>query len=136
MTVLLEQFHGEILTLDAVDRFTDSVNDHWNSYAQVIKFRLNGKIYIATEDPSDGYRSYLGSLIEAGPDETMRNVFPPVKVRAEQGKGTHGYGVSETTAFIDVVTDKLVLEIGTYNTDDYYPSFADYFDPTAMSINQ
>lgn len=36
-------------------------------------------------------------------------------------KDNDTYSVNDTIQFIDVVTGKVVLEIGTDNTDDYYP---------------
>jgi len=38
--------------------------------------------------------------------------------------------------FIDKTTGLVVLEIGTTNTDDYYPSFVGIFNPQNMAVNQ
>jgi hypothetical protein len=49
-----------------------------------------------------------------------------------------GMGSEEKTdllLFRSLATSKVVLEIGTANTDDYYPSCVLHFDPTALSHN-
>ena len=50
--------------LDAVDTYTDKFNmygDHFEA-ASAIKFRLGGTVYIAIENPADGYRSMMKKL--------------------------------------------------------------------------
>lgn len=121
--------------LDAVDMFTENVKKTYGDYyedCELIRFRLNGTIYTAIEDPSDGYRSSLESLIVT-PTAEMKNVFPAVQVVAR--KKAAGYGTNDTLEFIDVVTGKVVMEVGTDNSDDYYPSFVGAFFPENMATN-
>ena len=121
--------------LDAVDMFTESVKKTYGDYyedCELIRFRLNGTIYTAMEDPSDGYRSCMESLI-VSPDAEMKNVFQPVQVVGR--KKPNGYGTNDTLELIDVVTGKVVLEVGTDNSDDYYPSFVAAFFPANMVTN-
>ncbi|MAZ17916.1 MAG: hypothetical protein CL535_16500 [Ahrensia sp.] len=122
--------------LDAVDfskesrkRWTDEYED-----CAVCRFRLNGTVYAAVEDPSDGYRSCMQELIVDDLAE-MQNVFPPIEV-----VGTHKTSGSfgdkdDILQLIDTTTGKAVLEVGTASTDDYYPSFVSHFDPAAMATN-
>lgn len=99
-----------------------------------IRFVLDGVIYQATEDPDDGYRSSMRDL--AIVSDPVANVFPPCAVVGTiRATGEYG-GNSEVLSFIDERTGKVVLEVGTDNSDDYYPSFVAFFDPRAMAANQ
>lgn len=96
-----------------------------------INFVLDGMTYSAVEDPSDGYRSYLSYLVQT--DElAVLNTFPPIAVRVE---ATPEGGYWEGLRFYDAANGALVLEIGTSNADDYYPSCVMYWNPTALAIN-
>lgn len=132
--VSLESLLGEH-TLDAVDLFVERVKSYGEVFedANAIRFRLDGVTYTALEDPNDGYRSSLGRLF-VSKGETMRNVFPPIKVVAKK-KDHEPYQQNDTLQLIDVVTGKVVLEVGTDNTDDYYPCFVGSFSPENMATN-
>lgn len=128
----LEDFVG-INLLDGVDFLRISKDDDNYYTASVCRFRLNGTTYIATEDPSDGYRSMLGSIKTT--NDNPVNIFPPVEV-----VGVYRYGDTyrekDIIEFVDVYTGKVVLEIGTDNTNDYYPSFVAHFSPENMVVNK
>jgi hypothetical protein len=94
---------------------------------------LDGVIYIASEDPSDGYRSCLDRVI-VSPSAEMTNTFPPIRVLAR--KKEPGSCSDDTLELVDLVTGKVVMEVGTDNTDDYYPSFVSNFSPENMATNQ
>lgn len=124
--------------LDAVDFGTES-RERWieGEYedCQVCRFRLNGTVYLAVEDPEDGYRSCMQELVVDN-DAKLSNVFPMVEVvGVNRTKYEYG-GTSDVLELIDTHTGKVVLEVGTENTDDYYPSFVASFHPENMSINQ
>jgi hypothetical protein len=132
-SVELSWFVGKTFTLDAVDMFTEKRADNWcDEDASVIRFRLNGEVFQANEDSNDGYRSCMEELIRLD-GVKMNNVFEPATVRAE--KGPPGDYENDTVQFFDVETSKLVLEIGTSNTADYYPSFISDFQPQNMESN-
>lgn len=97
----------------------------------VIRFRLDGKTYMAIEDPDDGYRSSMRNLIVT--NDKIKNSFKPVEVFGMMKQG--GYYKSDIIQFYDTVTAKLVLEVGTDNTDDYYPSFVGNFRPENLILN-
>lgn len=101
-------------------------------HGSVCRFVLDGKVYTACEDDNDGYRSALGSLKEGG---EVKNRFASVRVlccmRTANGHG----GTDETLVMRDVITGKEALEVGTDNTDDYYPSFVADFRPQNMFQN-
>ena len=133
MDVTLESLVG-MHTLDAVDMSTEKVKK-WGEYfenASVIRFRLDGKVYTAVEDPSDGYRSSMDKIFVS--DDEIANSFPPCKVLARM-KGRTEYSNNETLECIDCITGKIVLEVGTDNYDDYYPSFVSNFHPENMAVN-
>lgn len=120
-------------TLDAVDFSNEDVRiwkEHY-SICQVLRFRLDGVVYMAIEDPEDGYRSCMKDLVVA-PEAVMKNVFSPVRVI---GRCTEG-DVNDILNLFDAVTKELVLEVGTEGTDDYYPFFVAAFHPGAMAINR
>lgn len=121
--------------LDAVDFGTES-RKRWNDDyedCQVCRFRLNGTVYVAVEDPDDGYRSNLGELlVQRG--AKLSNVFQKCKVVGVYREGDWRRK-KDIVEFIDTTTGKVVLEIGTDNTDDYYPSFVASFHPENMASN-
>lgn len=96
-------------------------------------FVLDGDSYTVTEDPSDGYRSSMRSLQKGGVE--VSNRFPACRVLGSMRTAGEYNQVDDVLEFRDLVTGKLVLEIGTANTDDYYPYYVANFDPTAMEIN-
>lgn len=100
--------------------------------ANVIRFTLDGKTYTAVEDPTDGYRSCLEKIFVE--DVSLNNKFPAVKVLARK-KASDTWSNNDTLELIDVLTGKVVLEVGTDNHDDYYPSFVGSFSPENMATN-
>jgi len=122
--VTLQSLAGEHI-LDAVDRSTEQVLKWGDEYEQceVFRFRLDGLVHSAVEDPSDGYRSCIGSIkVE---DVPMKNVFDPVRVVGvyRDKYGDYSYHKSDVLELIAVESGKVVLVVGTSDCDDYYPSF-------------
>ncbi len=131
----LKALAGEHL-LDAVDFSNEQVKTWGEQYedCQVMRFRLDGNVYVANEDPSDGYRSHMKDLTIAE-DATMKNTFAPVLVVGRhREKGNYG-DIDDVLELIDTGTGKVVLEVGTKNTDDYYPCFVASFHPENMTPN-
>jgi len=123
-------------TLDAVD-FSNERRlryDEWTD-SSVCRFRLDGKVYIAIEDPNDGYRSSLASLAQYTSEVRLENTFPGARVLVRH-KSTNEHGQeADMLEFLDVETGLSVLEVGTNNSDDYYPSFVASFHPENMAAN-
>lgn len=120
--------------LSGVDTATEKVTK-WGNYdedANVVRFVLDDKTYKAVEDPGDSYRSYCEELIVC--DEVVSNIFPPQKVLGKM-KDNSAHEVNDTIQFIDVVTGKVVLEVGTDNTDDYYPYCVMNWWPENLACN-
>lgn len=123
-------------TLDAVDFSNEDVKLWGEQFqaCQVMRFRLDGICYVATEDPSDGYRSSMHDFVVSDGAE-MKNVFVPHKVIGRyRTKGIYG-NEDDVLELIDVKTGKTIIEVGTENIADYYPGFVASFDPKAMWIN-
>ena len=118
--------------LSGFDTSTEKAVDSRHEDFEVVRFVLDGKTYKAIEDPSDGYRSYLQDLVIT--DEVISNTFPPQEVIGKM-KEDSDYSVNDTIQFIDAVTGKIVLEVGTNNTDDYYPYCVMNWRPENLAIN-
>jgi hypothetical protein len=133
--VELKDLVGEHV-LDAVDFSNEQVRTWGDNFedAQVIRFRLDGICYIATEDPDDGYRSSMQDIVIAEV-ASMANTFPPVRVVCRHRTEGRYSNEDDILEFIDMETGKVVLEVGTDNSDDYYPSFVACFKPENMHIN-
>jgi hypothetical protein len=118
--------------LDGVDRDTTQVrqwDDQFES-AQCVRFRLDGVVYTAVENPQDGYRSSMqGLYIEPG--SVMKHTFDPVLVTVREGEGSD----SEVLEILCAETGKPLLKVGTVNHDDYYPSFIDDWRPENLPAN-
>ena len=127
----LKDLVGEHL-LSGFDTAIEPPKDTWSEEAEVIRFVLDGITYKAIEDPSDGYRSYLQELEVT--DEKITNTFEPQKVIGKM-KDNDTYSVNDTIQFIDAVTGKIVLEVGTDNTDDYYPYCVMNWSPENLACN-
>ena len=102
--------------------------------ANVIDFVLDGRVFSAVEDPDDGYRSSLDKMF-VDRVTSVKNMFPPCYVIGTRRQDRE-YEKNDVIDFIDVLTGKIVLSVGTENTDDYYPYFVGTFDPTAMCYNE
>lgn len=97
----------------------------------IIEFNLNGIFYSAIENPSDGYRSTLYGLFQHNElskysDEIS---FPiPLKVEVSFLESYATFSDPEEDYFTESeivrfsYNKKTVMDIGTHNIDDYYPS--------------
>jgi len=98
----------------------------------VINFVLDGKTYTAIEDDNDGYRSAMDEIKVS--NFKVSNKFKAVKVLGTMREG--GYNKHDIIDFIDCITGKIVLSVGTRNTDDYYPTFMNEWKPENLCLNQ
>ena len=118
--------------LSGFDSATEDANDAWGEDYEVVRFVLDGKTYKAVEDRSDGYRSYLSELVVT--DEPITNTFAEQEVVGVM-KPSGDYEINDTIQFFDTTTSKIVLEVGTDNTDDYYPYCVMNWSPENLAIN-
>ena len=125
--------HGKTYLLSGVSEYVlraDETENFFDQDATNIAFIIDGKGYVAHEDPDDGYRSMLGELRSFSVDNIL-NKFEPVEIYAE-----FSYAEKELVKLYDCQTKKIVLELGTDNSDDYYPCFVGSFTPENMVINR
>lgn len=87
-----------------------------------IAFTLDGHTYLATEDPEDDYRSSMQSIELT--DTPTKNTFVGVEVLGRMSSS--GYPILE---LLNAKSGKVILEVGTDNADDYYPSWVARYSP-------
>lgn len=134
-TIELQDLCGEHV-LTGVDRSNEDIKQEWGDRfeaCEVLNFTLDGTTYTACEDPDDGYRSSMKHLLVS--DKPTSNTFAPVKVIGRM-KDDGQYERNAVLELIDAKTGKLVLEVGTGNTDDYYPYWVGNFSPENMACNE
>jgi hypothetical protein len=123
--------------LDAVDFLVEKIKD-WGDRLEncnVIRFRLDGVVYVAVENPDDGYRSSMREL-KTAEALSMTNTFAPVRVVGRHRvNGRHGEE-DDVLELVDLVTGEVVVEVGTSDVSDYYPGFVANFNPEAMAVNK
>lgn len=122
--------------LDSVQEEVENGYGGYNDTVNVIRFVLDGITYKAIEDPDDGWRSYLGELNVS--TEPVRFQFPPQEVECRMRPDTDGDWPESGNVLqmFDVFTNKIVLEIGTDTSDDYYPCCILHWYPQNLAINQ
>jgi hypothetical protein len=89
------------------------------------RYKLDDTVWEAIEDPGDGYRSYLGSieLVMHGEDIFFPDPIATITVEKFDEEDSNGYRL------IDIKDQHIWLEIGTANTNDYYPYFVFRYEP-------
>jgi hypothetical protein len=107
--------------------------EYYDYDPNTIDFILDGKVLSVIEDSSDGYRSSMKEIVER-PKLKIKNKFYPVEVIGTfrlNNECSKNYIID----FIDCITGKIILSVGTYKTDDYYPSFISQWSPENMCSN-
>ena len=106
---------------------------HKGGVCNTVDFILDGETYSVVEDPEDGYRSSMKEILHDNA-RIVENKFPPLKVNIiEMPDGK--WGKNDGMDFIDSLTGKIVMSIGTEGVGDYYPSFISRFHPENMAHN-
>lgn len=126
-----------IHTIDARGEYIRDANpDSYSENSLVILYRIDGKLYAFQEDTNDDYRSMLEEVREANERdlEIPLAEFAPI-VCNFMIRDLHQFGGTDHVLYaVDERTDLLVLEIGTENTDDYYPSFVASWTPEGVPL--
>ena len=99
-----------------------------------IDFIIDGEIYSAIENPSDGYRSSMGNFIKNRENIGIKNKFQENEVYGIM-RNDGFYRGNDVIDFYDVKTNKIVLSVETGNCNDYYPYFVSDFNPENMCLN-
>ena len=97
--------------------------------SELFYFTLDGITYCAEEDPDDGYRSAMGSLTIS--NKQLSTNVPPTKVLCKMSEEKY----VDSLLMIDILTQKIVLEVGTDYTEDYYPVFVAAWKPKNLHCN-
>jgi len=63
------------------------------------------------------------------------NVFPGIEVLCRHIDKSGRIQSDDILEIVDIKTGGIVLEVGTANTDDYYPWFVAKFHPEEMCLN-
>ena len=129
----LENFVGEH-TLLGVDFYNEQVERYgYREESAHCLFELDSGTYVVIENPGDGYRSHMDEIRKV--DIQAKNRFPGERVVAKFSQGEERYQTDDVVEFVSIATGKVVLAIGTRNTDDYYPWFCAEYSPENMSVN-
>jgi len=120
--------------LSGVDFGSMGKMDKWSDESGTMDFIIDGKIYSAIEDPGDGYRSSLEELA-VGRIAEVKNKFPSIMVIGSEVPSDQ-YVENNIIQFIDCTNGKVVMRLGTGNTNDYYPFCVMEFTPENMSTNE
>lgn len=102
----------------------------WDQDKNTIRFELDGQVYEAIENPSDGYRSYMDKLVVS--NKRVRNKIPETRVVCVYRDDDD----CDLLDFIDCKNGKVFLTIGTRHVGDYYPVCIFEYSPEKLSINE
>ena len=93
------------------------------------KFKLGDVVFEAIEDPDDGYRSYLESVVLSKPTGIFsKQPLTQVYVFPSNYDGDD-YDEGNSFDLIDANTGHVWLSCYTEHTDDYYPMFCFNYTP-------
>ena len=88
------------------------------------QFKLGDTVFEAVEDESDGYRSYLGSIVKLESDAIFfKQPIATVRVEINSKDSFEGFSL------VDVEDGHEWLQVGTDCSDNYYPYFTFYYSP-------
>ncbi len=139
--VELESLVG-LHVLDGRGEFVGAREGEWHDQSpRVFVLRLDGVLYWFQENPSDGYRSSLSHVriceatdLPPGSFATFPPMLVSVRLQTQPEPDSYRkrdhrlYGVSEATG-------RIVFEVGTTNTDDYYPNFVARWEPNGYEAD-
>jgi len=139
MEIEIESLAGREYWLSGWDRLGDKARD---PEVQWLRLRLSEakdgarQVYVFTEDPADGYRSSLDSVVALDTDD-IATPFEPVRVTTrwvDSEKTSYGTAeAAELLEFRSAQTGEVIAEVGTANTHDYYPYFVAEVYPEALT---
>lgn len=99
------------------------------------KIGCNGNTYVfeAIENPDDGYRSMMDTILVRTPqdlifsDRPIANVVMKFYINQKVDYSFTGFDL------IDVKSEEMILRIGTECYDSYYPEFIVTYDPSCLN---
>ncbi|MDE7398956.1 MAG: hypothetical protein K2N06_05445 [Oscillospiraceae bacterium] len=99
----------------------------------VCLFTLDNITYKAIEDPDDGYRSFCNDIQIS--EQKPNCTFPGIRVLYHMMEDDN-WGCNNVLVIRDILNGKIILEVGTKNTGDYYPYCHFHYTPENMACNQ
>jgi hypothetical protein len=93
-------------------------------------FTLDNNTYTAYEDDSDEYRSAMEKLTVS--KRKIKNSFAPVDVFVGYSYDKFSGPDKELLQFYAVKNGLVILEVGTDNSDSYYPRFVGSWRPDRL----
>lgn len=95
-----------------------------------VVFSLDGRVYMAIEDESDGYRSMLDRVIEISDNHDFIGRYEfKLDVLCRMASND-----SDTVLeMLDLQTGATVMRLGTEDVTDYYPSFVFEWTPPEVA---
>lgn len=127
-----ERFLGRHV-LTGVDVTQQTIPNGYNAgdNHEVVWFELDGVVWRFEEDLDDGYRSRHEDPVE-DPEHIMANKFPAIEVEGVHDAEGYEYGYSADLLALNGAAGP-ILQFGTYDIDDYYPSYCCVFDPEVLT---
>lgn len=132
--IALEDLKGTH-TLDTAPVWTEAAPNYWTDRnADIMTIGIDGKTFIFTENPSDGYRSYMKDVeVVEGLDKALLSGAAPVGrqvfITYDAGKSSYYGEQNDLIMIYDIETGHLWGRLGTRNVDDYYPSCVMEWNP-------
>lgn len=121
----------------------DVITAMYGDTVQRVALLVDDFVVELCEDENDGYRSSLGSIrrwqsvsryIAEHDDVSFAPIHPPLIVMIRHRKVAEHSGEADAIYAIDERTGLVVLDIGTDQVDDYYPSFVFSWDPAGWPL--
>ena len=125
----------QVYNYKSIDWYGDEIETN------AIILKIDGINYAFVEDPDDGYRSFLDNEHSGVTDIEPKYLLPNIDVYIErklpaEERNIYNYETSLYGIEIyDSITDKMVLRLGTYTNDKYYPECVLEYYPENFACN-
>eukprot|EP00919_Chromeraceae_sp_WS-2016_P042264 GHVR01100535.1.p2 GENE.GHVR01100535.1~~GHVR01100535.1.p2 ORF type:complete len:133 (+),score=24.70 GHVR01100535.1:39-437(+) len=100
--------------------------------ANTVDLLLDDKKISIIEDPEDGYRSSMNEVMMNRKGFIVKNKFKPIELVGFFREPISDHDIVD---FIDSMSGRVVLSIGTENYYDYYPVFINTWTPENLHVN-
>ena len=132
-----ESLHGEWTLMSIRVDARHPFNETANGTAIYLSKKGVDKTIFVFEDENDGYRSSATTpIVMEAPLDEVCNYPEYVRVPVVVSELKGDYGKSEGIELRDARNGKVVLRLGTDNSDDYYPCFVSEWKPDNIDVNQ
>ncbi|MCD7996466.1 MAG: hypothetical protein LUH21_04450 [Clostridiales bacterium] len=120
---------------DCVPHVKNDNESKWDDYGDDCLVCIDGINYLIIEDLCDGWRSHMTEPVIT--TRKIKNTFPEQRVIIKYRTESNDWeGEDDDVVEIYSMTGELILEIGTANISDWYPSAVHNFMPENMEINK